>query len=147
MAAEEMSALPTTSDGTATPLGARMSPGAGLSLRRALGLVAGGGVLGALARQVAAELLPGPWHTLLVNGLGCLLLGLLVGARRDSAALRAFAGTGVLGGFTTMSTFALESVQLHLAASLAYAAASVVGGLALAAAGLRCGDRLRRRAR
>jgi CrcB protein len=114
-----------------------------LSWGRALVLVSAGGVVGALARYGLVQVLPGPWHTLAANLLGSLLIGVLVGARRDDLALRAFAGTGVLGGFTTMSTFAVETVRLDAAASPAYVVASVGGAIVCAAVGLRCGERLR----
>ena len=49
-----------------------------------------------------------PWMTLLINTAGSLVLGLL--SHLDTVYL--FFGTGMMGGFTTFSTFALESVQL-----------------------------------
>jgi CrcB protein len=54
-------------------------------------------------------------------------------------------GTGLLGGFTTYSAFAVETVQLaqgaHLALAVGYAAASVLGGVAAAGLGLTLGQR------
>lgn len=104
-----------------------------------------GGALGALARHGLAVALPAapgtlPVATLLTNVTGCLALGLLVGARPDAPWLRPFLATGVLGGFTTFSAFALETDRLLVTApatALAYVALSTAGGLALAAAGLR----------
>ena len=112
-----------------------------LPVSRALPLVAVGGALGALARLGGTEAVSSVWATVLVNLVGCLLLGLLVGARRDDAALRAFAGTGVLGGLMTMSAFAVDADRLGAREALAYVAVSVVGGLALARAGLRLATR------
>lgn len=113
----------------------------GLALRTAAPLVALGGAVGALGRYGVSEALTSPWATLLINLVGCLLLGLLVGARRDDLLLRAFAGTGVLGGFTTMSTFAVEADRLDAGQAVAYVVASIVGGLALARSGLRWASR------
>jgi fluoride exporter len=113
-------------------------------------LAALGGALGALARWGVATALPWspgtwPWGTLLVNLLGCFLMGVLVGvlaARRPEATWpRPFLGVGVLGGFTTYSAFAVEVVQAVEQGSLlvagGYVVASVVGGmLAVVAGGL-----------
>jgi CrcB protein len=82
-----------------------------------------GGGLGACLRWLFATLintnvglLQGfPWGTLGVNALGCLLIGLLAGLfERTNAAteLSLFFITGVLGGFTTFSSFGLETVRL-----------------------------------
>jgi CrcB protein len=84
-------------------------------------LAALGGALGALARWAVAEAVPGsaggwPWGTLLVNLSGCLLLGALLGVlgsrSPEPAWVRPFLGAGVLGGYTTYSTFAVEVVEL-----------------------------------
>lgn len=86
--------------------------------------VAAGGVLGAEARWGLTEALPHadrawPWATLLTNVAGCLLIGVLMVlvVERGSAhhLVRPFLGVGVLGGFTTFSTFALDTVHLLLA--------------------------------
>ncbi|SDG00150.1 CrcB protein [Blastococcus aurantiacus] len=111
-----------------------------------------GGALGALARWGVAEALPRdtggwPWATLLVNVLGCLVLGLLIGRvfqrSPDPSWLRPFLGTGVLGGFTTYSAFAVETVQLAEAGragtAAAYVLASVIAGVLATALGLRAG--------
>ncbi|WP_040338836.1 fluoride efflux transporter CrcB [Candidatus Blastococcus massiliensis] len=111
-----------------------------------------GGALGALARWGVAEALPSdaggwPWATLLVNLTGCLLLGLLLGRVvprfPDATWPRPFLVTGLLGGFTTFSAFALETVQLteggHPGAAAGYVLASVAGGIAAAALGTRAG--------
>lgn len=114
-----------------------------------LALVAVGGAIGALGRYGLSVVLPSdpgelPLATLLTNLSGCLALGMLVGRQPRSAWLRPFLGTGVLGGFTTFSAFALETDRLLVEAPLlagAYVGASLAGGLALTAAGLRWGRR------
>lgn len=58
-----------------------------------------------------------PWHTLLINLLGSLVLGLLAGwftyrAPGASPGLRLFLTTGMIAGFTTFSTFALDVATL-----------------------------------
>jgi fluoride exporter len=86
-----------------------------------IGVVALGGAIGALARYGMGVTLPArvdsfPWETLLVNTVGCALIGVLMvlatevwPARR---LLRPFAGAGLLGGFTTFSAYALEIERL-----------------------------------
>ena len=104
--------------------------------------VALGGVLGSLARWAVgllAPIPPGgfPWGTLGVNVLGSLLMGVLVvvvtEVRETHPLVRPFFGTGVLGGFTTFSTFAVDAEVLldggHLGTSLAYVAATIVGAV------------------
>src|SRR3954463_13718444 len=80
---------------------------------------AAGGVLGALARWGIGAALPHdagswPWATLLVNVTGCALIGVLLAvllARFPAHPwLRPFLATGVLGGYTTFSTFAVDAV-------------------------------------
>jgi CrcB protein len=115
-------------------------------------LAALGGALGALARWGMAAALPSspggwPWATLLVNLTGCLLIGVLLAvllARFPSSPwLRPFLATGVLGGYTTWSTFAVDTVALvdagRAAVAGAYVAASVLGGVLAVVAGLLLG--------
>jgi CrcB protein len=82
--------------------------------------------------------------TLTVNLLGSFAIGLLYmyiaarGGSPDNA--RLFWMTGVLGGFTTYSAFALESALLGFSASgVAYMAATVAGGLLAAFLGMKIG--------
>ena len=71
-----------------------------------------------------------PWATIVVNLLGAFLLGALMAASIQTETLL-FLGTGVLGGFTTMSTFGVETVSLLKDDSTA--AAAVYVGLNLLA--------------
>jgi CrcB protein len=86
-----------------------------------------------------------PWHTLLVNALGSLAMGLLVGwlalkAHEPwSQATRLFLTTGVCGGFTTFSAFSLEVVLLWERGETAAAAAYVAASLVLSILGLVAG--------
>ena len=83
-----------------------------------------------------------PWGTLGINVLGSVLMGVVTGwfaLRGGSAQGRLFLATGVLGGFTTFSTFSLEAFTLiergEAGAALAYVSISLlagIGGLALA---------------
>lgn len=110
-------------------------------LRRAA-LVALGGMLGTAARLGLGLLIPdAALGVLAANIAGSLLLGMLT-ARLPASDLRVFLGTGVLGGFTTYSAFALDAVGLWAAApalAAAYVVVSVVGGLAAALLGLHLG--------
>jgi fluoride exporter len=118
-------------------------------LTQVLPLVAVGGALGALARYGLASAVPPapsalPVATLVTNVAGCLLLGLLVGRLPQRVWLRAFAGTGVLGGFTTFSTFAVETDRLVGRApgtAGLYLVLSLGLGVGAALVGLRLGRR------
>lgn len=108
-------------------------------------VVAAGGTLGTLIRALLGDAFPvrpgqWPWTTFCINVTGAFLLGLLLqtlalhgpdtGARRLT---RLGLGTGVLGGYTTYSTFAVESAALGLGGrgglALAYDGGSVLAGV------------------
>lgn len=76
-----------------------------------------------------------PWGTLMVNLIGSLLIGVLITVFEQrglsSPALRLFWITGVLGGFTTFSTFSLETLHLLDAGRLSLALANVAGSVAV----------------
>ena len=110
--------------------------------------IAAGGVLGALARAGLQHAAPHPptgfpWATFTVNLSGCLLIGVLMavlGHRGGGHPLaRPFLGVGVLGGFTTFSTYAVDIQQAVVAGApgtaATYLAATVFGALAAVAAG------------
>jgi CrcB protein len=104
-------------------------------------MVALGGGLGAALRYVAASTIqsaawPGyPWGIFIVNITGGLFMGLIVELSAlklsMSPEMRAFLTTGVLGGYTTFSTFSLDSVLLIERGAYASAAAYVVGSAVL----------------
>lgn len=110
-----------------------------------------GGGVGAAARYGAGLLWPTaqgafPWTTFLINIVGCALIGVLLVVIADLATphrlLRPFLGTGVLGGFTTFSTYTVDIRNLvnggHVATALAYLAGTLLAAMAAvwAAAGL-----------
>ncbi len=118
---------------------------------RTLLVIALGGALGASARYGATLLWPYtpgafPWTTFWVNVTGCAAMGLLMVVLterlRPHPLVRPFLGTGILGGYTTFSTYALDArglfdggrpgtALLYLAATLAAAMAAVTGAAAL----------------
>ena len=110
-------------------------------------LVAAAGAAGVLARYgigtaVSAAALP--WATVAINVAGSLALGFVVGAGDWlSPEARAAIGVGFLGGFTTFSTFSVDVFRDldggRPGEALAYAGASVVLGVAAAAAGWAAG--------
>ncbi|HEY8601137.1 MAG TPA: fluoride efflux transporter CrcB [Thermomicrobiales bacterium] len=113
-------------------------------------MVGAGGAMGANLRYLvglwATARWPGPfpWGTLLINLTGSLLLGGLLttlAARRPEPRLwRLFLGTGLLGAYTTFSTFSAETVALaatgYLPLAIAYVLLSVGGGYGAAWAGM-----------
>ncbi|MDN3293305.1 CrcB family protein [Streptomyces ficellus] len=108
-----------------------------------VGVVALGGAIGAGARYGASLVWPAavggfPWATLCVNAVGCALIGVFMVLVGDVWAahrlVRPFFGTGVLGGFTTFSTYALDIQQLA-ARGRAVAAVAYLGLTLLAALG------------
>lgn len=119
-----------------------------------------GGVPGALARYGLGLALPAPsgWPlpTLVINLAGAFVLGLLLEAlarsgpdRGGRRVLRLLVGTGFIGAFTTYSTFAAESARLlatgRAVDSLAYLAASLVGGTLASGLGIWLGSARRAR--
>jgi CrcB protein len=101
-----------------------------------------GGAVGAIARYAVTLALPisdgrFPWNTFLINVSGSLLLGFLLILMTEQfprgRLVRIFFGTGVIGAFTTFSTFEVDALLLfrghHVATGLWYVAASVAAGL------------------
>jgi CrcB protein len=105
--------------------------------------VALGGAIGSAARYGATLLWPTPhgafpWTILAVNATGCAIIGLFMVMITDVWAahplVRPFFGTGVLGGFTTFSTYAVDIQQLtargEARTALVYLALTLVTALA-----------------
>lgn len=111
-----------------------------------LGAGLGGGVRHGVNLAVArlAPTLGFPFATLLINVAGSFLMGVLAAAfalrGEASPSLRLFLTTGILGGFTTFSTFSLDAITLwqrgETGAAVLYVATSVGLGLAGLVAGL-----------
>lgn len=137
---------------TTAPATAAVRPLTGVRLLGLTGLVALGGAVGTLLRWLpervwAPEPSAWPWTTFWINLCGSLVLGMLLewvlrtgpdhGPRR---AVRLGVGTGLVGGFTTYSTFVLEIIGLvqdgHAALGVAYALVSIVLGIVGAGAGI-----------
>jgi len=125
-----------------------------------IGAVALGGALGSAARYGLTVLWPHvpegvPWATLFTNLSGCLLIGLLMGLISTATAphrlAAPFLGTGLLGGYTTFSTYAVESHGLLLAdrpgPAVGYLLGTLVGALAAVRLGTWVADRIRSYAR
>lgn len=91
-----------------------------------------------------------PWGTLAVNLTGCLVIGLLAGLfeQRWLAAptLRTFLLIGVLGGFTTFSTFGFETFELARGGGLVLALGNAAASVLLGVAGVALGAALARAA-
>jgi CrcB protein len=116
-----------------------------------------GGAFGAVARHgvnvAAARLMtmPTPWATATVNMVGSLVIGLVAGAVAAerlsiSPTTRAFVVVGILGGFTTFSSFMLDSLTLLQTGAPMRAAFNLIGqlivGLALTIGGYYIGLRV-----
>ncbi|MFL6073348.1 MAG: fluoride efflux transporter FluC [Mycobacteriales bacterium] len=113
-----------------------------------LGAISAGGVLGALGRYGLTSAIGHrqgafPWATFLINVTGCLLIGALMVLITDvwpaHRLLRPFLGTGVLGGYTTFSTYTVDAQRLtadgHARTALASLAATLVAALLAVYAG------------
>ena len=107
-----------------------------------LAVIAAGGAVGATARYAIALAWPAraggfPVAILAVNIIGCALIGVLMVLITDvwsrQRLLRPFLGTGVLGGFTTFSTYAVDVQRLaagaHVGTALLYLTVTPVGAL------------------
>lgn len=110
--------------------------------------VAIGGAVGALGRYLISKWITTgttfPWATLVVNSLGSIVLGLLVGLLLTWSApdwLRHGVIVGMLGAFTTFSTFSMETVLLlqqgQARLAFGYVAASLILGIGLAFIGVK----------
>jgi CrcB protein len=101
--------------------------------------VALGGAIGAALRHLVniwsghAFGLAFPWHTLIVNVLGCFAMGVLVELMalrlNVSNEMRAFLTTGILGGFTTFSAFAIDFTLLVERKAYGFAGAYALGSV------------------
>ena len=100
-------------------------------------LIAVGGAIGSVARYLLSSTVLRatgslfPAGTFAVNVIGCFVFGLIAGAAEQrvqiAPELRVFLLVGVLGGFTTFSSYAFESFGLMRDGQFAWAAVNVVG--------------------
>ena len=109
------------------------------------------GIAGLCTSGITSETVTIPVGTLVVNLLGCFLIGVLAAlfvseqiepvAESMNESARLFLMVGLLGGFTTFSTFGLESVELMQQKKwlllMIYVMVSNIGGITLACLGLR----------
>jgi CrcB protein len=115
-------------------------------------LVGIGGAIGAMLRYVISDIIPSdefPYGTITVNLLGSLILGFMFGAIAADALISQdnllLFGTGLLGAFTTMSTFAMETVNLsenEISTTFLYVILTISGSIGLAWSGYRVGIEL-----
>jgi CrcB protein len=114
-----------------------------------LAVISAGGALGALVRWAVTQAWPSvrtgfPSSVLLVNATGCVLIGVLMVLVNEvwsgQRLLRPFLGVGVLGGYTTFSTYAVDVVRLvdsgAAAAALGYLVATPLAALVSVWAGV-----------
>lgn len=100
-----------------------------------------GGAIGATARYVLTDLVHRvtspffPWGTFVVNVTGCLVFGLVAGLADARGAVgpqtRAFVLVGILGGYTTFSSFTFETMALARDGQIPQALANIVGQVTL----------------
>lgn len=129
-----------------------------------LAAVSLGGAVGALARYGIAVALPPsrtglPWATFTINVSGCLLIGMLMTLLSEAWAghrlARPFLGVGVLGGYTTFSTYVVDIQRLvdagaaatgllYLVATALAALTAVYAGISMTRLALRVRPRRRR---
>ena len=110
-----------------------------MTLARLTGVACAGGALGAVVRAWLTDHAPAPtsdslpWTTLAINVLGCALLAALpaLAAVRRSHGWSVFLGTGVLGGFTTMSAAVVVPLaDLPAGSAVSYLGLTLGGALA-----------------
>ena len=112
-------------------------------------LVGLGGAIGSILRYLITEIIPSnqmPYGTIIVNLLGSMLLGIMFGAIAADAIINQdyvlLFGTGLLGAFTTMSAFAMDTVTLtedEISTTFIYVLITIVGSIGLAWSGYKIG--------
>ncbi len=112
-------------------------------------LVGLGGAIGSMLRYLATEIIPSnhmPYGTISVNLVGSMLLGIMFGAIAADVIINQnyvlLFGTGVLGAFTTMSAFAMDTVTLsedELSKTVIYITITIFGSIGFAWLGYKLG--------
>jgi len=112
-----------------------------------------GGAIGAIGRYTISLWIENvhrfPFETLAVNLIGCFILTYFVShpylSSKLSRPIQVGVGTGIIGSFTTFSTFATETIELWMnqdqALSVLYVLVSILGGLLLSWFGFKTGQR------
>ena len=108
-----------------------------------------GGAIGSMLRYLATEIIPSnhiPYGTISVNLIGSMLLGIMFGAIAADVIINQnyvlLFGTGVLGAFTTMSAFAMDTVTLsedELSKTVIYITITIFGSIGFAWLGYKLG--------
>jgi CrcB protein len=105
--------------------------------------VAAGGALGTIARYFVSGIVANafgqtfPWGTLIINVTGSFVIGFFGGLTGPDGRLlvggttRQFVMTGICGGYTTFSSFSLQTLNLMNDGEWAYAGGNVLGSVAL----------------
>ncbi len=111
-----------------------------------------GGFIGAVSRYYLSVLISRynnsgfPISTLIINVLGSFLIGLitevLINLYPNNKKMQLFLTTGILGGFTTFSTFSLETINLYQNGNTIFAIANVVFSITFCLAGVVLGKML-----
>ncbi len=112
-------------------------------------LVGLGGAIGSMLRYLTTEIIPSnhiPYGTISVNLVGSMLLGIMFGAIAADVIINQnyvlLFGTGVLGAFTTMSAFAMDTVTLsedELSKTVIYITITIFGSIGFAWLGYKLG--------
>ena len=112
-------------------------------------LVGLGGAVGSMLRYLVTEIIPSdhmPYGTISVNLVGSMLLGIMFGAIAADVIINQnyvlLFGTGVLGAFTTMSAFAMDTVNLsedELSKTVIYITITIFGSIGFAWLGYKLG--------
>jgi len=117
-----------------------------------LAAVALGGTIGSLARYGITVAWPSPYAIGFINVVGCAAIGALLqtladlpSSHRAHRLARPFVGTGILGGFTTFSTYAVQNITWIRDGQPLTAASYLIGTLVLALAATAAGAALARR--
>lgn len=119
-----------------------------MELLKTIMAVGAGSFLGGAARYLVSLAMRGankgfPWATLVVNLVGCFLIGILWGifskSASESSNLALFLTVGICGGFTTFSTFSKEVLIMlqggNILGVAGYVTISIIAGIALVALG------------
>ncbi len=110
-------------------------------------LISVGGGLGAGARYGLELLVAPPWGTLLINVVGCFLIGVLMAFVADGTApawARPLLGVGVLGGFTTFSAYTVDARAFLISHEYRQAAVYLCGTIVLAMVAVFAGSAMTR---